>query len=70
MISAVLSVSSVYVELDNRLSSNTGRTDETTKYISEVVCTSAVNGEEDKEDDEGGGDDREIWEVSHVNEDY
>ena len=31
MISAVPSVSSVHVELDGRLSSTTGRTDETTK---------------------------------------
>jgi hypothetical protein len=33
MISAVPSVSSVHVELDGRLPSTAGRTDETTKHI-------------------------------------
>ncbi len=33
MISAVPSVSSVHVELDGRLPSTAGRTDETTKFI-------------------------------------
>jgi hypothetical protein len=36
MISAVPSVSSVHVELDGRLPSTAGRTDETTKSVSEV----------------------------------
>ena len=33
MISAVPSVSSVHVELDGRLPSTAGRTDETTKFV-------------------------------------
>jgi hypothetical protein len=39
MISAVSSVSSVHVELDGRMSSTTGRTDETTKPLMDTYIT-------------------------------
>ena len=44
MISAVPSVSSVYVELDDRMSSTVGRTDETTKIF--VMVRSLVGRRE------------------------
>jgi hypothetical protein len=42
MISAVSSVSSVHVELDGRMSSTTGRTDETTKQLMDT-CITLIN---------------------------